>query len=113
MLSGKWIEAPERTAFTRAVCATLMVCSLNPILERCGPLSATNSIALHTTPGIPEHMCPVIALVAAGVEMDVLGIAYHDFTHEQRDHVCVHHPRETNFEENIIDHFRRRHYGSR
>ena len=59
----------------------------------------------HTTPGIPEHMRPTIALVTAGVEMDVLGIAYHDFTHEQRDHVCVHHPRETNFKENIIGHF--------
>ncbi|QDP23598.1 HD domain-containing protein [Bradyrhizobium cosmicum] len=63
------------------------------------------AIALHTTPGIPEHMRPTIALVTAGVEMDVLGIAYHDFTHEQRDRVCVHHPRETNFKENIIDHF--------
>jgi len=63
------------------------------------------AIALHTTPGIPKHMRPTIALVTAGVEMDVLGIAYHDFTHEQRDHVCVHHPRETNFKENIIDHF--------
>jgi hypothetical protein len=63
------------------------------------------AIALHTTPGIPEHMRPTIALVTAGVEMDVLGIAYHDFTHEQRDHVCVHHPRETNFKENIIEHF--------
>jgi len=39
------------------------------------------------------------------VEMDVLGIAYHHFTHEQRDHVCVHHPRETNFKENVIEHF--------
>lgn len=63
------------------------------------------AIALHTTPGIPEHMCPTIALVTAGVEMDVLGIAYHNFTHEQRDHVCEHHPREANFKENIIDHF--------
>lgn len=63
------------------------------------------AIALHTTPGIPEHMRPTIALVTAGVEMDVLGIAYHDFTHEQRDHVCEHHPREMNFKENIIDHF--------
>jgi hypothetical protein len=63
------------------------------------------AIALHTTPGIPEHMRPTIALVTAGVEMDVLGLAYHDFTREQRDHVCVHHPRETNFKENIIDHF--------
>ena len=63
------------------------------------------AIALHTTPGVPEHMRPTIALVTAGVEMDVLGIAYHDFTHEQRDHVCLHHPREDNFKENIIDHF--------
>jgi hypothetical protein len=63
------------------------------------------AIALHTTPGIPEHMRPTIALVTAGVEMDVLGIAYHDFTPEQRDHVCAHHAREANFKENIIDHF--------
>jgi len=33
------------------------------------------AIALHTTPGIPQYMHPVIALVTAGVEMDVLGIA--------------------------------------
>jgi hypothetical protein len=63
------------------------------------------AIALHTTPGISEHMRPTIALVTAGVEMDVLGIAYHDFTLEQREHVCAHHPREANFKENIIDHF--------
>jgi hypothetical protein len=63
------------------------------------------AIALHTTPGIPEHMRPTIALVTAGVEMDVLGIAYHDFTRQQREHVCAHHPRERNFKENIIGHF--------
>jgi len=34
------------------------------------------AIALHTTPGIPQHMHPVVALVKAGVEMDVLGLAY-------------------------------------
>jgi hypothetical protein len=63
------------------------------------------AIALHTTPGIPEHMRPTIALVTAGVEMDVLGIAYQDFSPEQRNHVCAHHPRERNFKESIIDHF--------
>ncbi|MCO7514976.1 HD domain-containing protein [Pseudomonas guariconensis] len=63
------------------------------------------AIALHTTPGIPEHMRPTIALVTAGVEMDVLGIAYHDFSHEQRCQVCEHHPREANFKEGIIEHF--------
>ena len=64
-----------------------------------------NAIALHTTPGIPEHMRPTVALVTAGVEMDVLGIAYHDFTHAQRDQVCACHPREDDFKENIIAHF--------
>jgi hypothetical protein len=63
------------------------------------------AIALHTTPGVPEHMRPTIALVTAGVEMDVLGIAYDKFSHEHRDHVCAHHPREANFKESIIDHF--------
>lgn len=63
------------------------------------------AIALHTTPGIPEHMRPTIALVTAGVEMDVLGIDYHAFTAAQRAHVCEHHPREANFKESIIDHF--------
>jgi hypothetical protein len=63
------------------------------------------AIALHTTPGVPEHMRPTIALVTAGVEMDVLGIGYHDFTSAQRDHVCDHHPRGDNFKECIIDAF--------
>ncbi|MBB4189155.1 HD domain-containing protein [Sinorhizobium terangae] len=63
------------------------------------------AIALHTTPGIPEHMRPTIALVTAGVEMDVLGINYHAFSHEHRHEVCACHPREANFKENIIDHF--------
>jgi hypothetical protein len=34
------------------------------------------SIALHTTPGVPEFLAPEIALVTAGVETDVLGIAH-------------------------------------
>jgi hypothetical protein len=63
------------------------------------------AIALHTTPGIPEHMRPTIALVTAGVEMDVLGIAYDEFSHDHRHAVCACHPREANFKENVIDHF--------
>lgn len=63
------------------------------------------AIALHTTPGIPEHMSPTIALVTAGVEMDVLGIAYDQFSSEQRHQVCACHPREDNFKEGIIHEF--------
>src|SRR5437660_2646376 len=63
------------------------------------------AIALHTTPGIPQYMHPVIALVTAGVEMDVLGFAYQDFTPEQREAVMAAHPRGASFKYNIIDAF--------
>ncbi len=63
------------------------------------------AIALHTTPGIPQHMHPVIALVTAGVEMDVLGIAFSDFTDAERDAVIRAHPRPGRFKEEIIQAF--------
>jgi hypothetical protein len=63
------------------------------------------AIALHTTPGIPEHMHPVIALVTAGVEMDVLGIDYAGFSEADREAVVHAHPRGDHFKENIIQTF--------
>src|SRR6202521_2796750 len=51
------------------------------------------AIALHTTPGIPQHMYPVIALLTAGVEMDVLGIAFSEFTEGERKAEVRAHPR--------------------
>jgi hypothetical protein len=64
-----------------------------------------DAIALHTTPGIPQHKRPVVALVTAGVEMDVLGIDYAAFTAEQRHEVCARHPRGHGFKNGIIDAF--------
>jgi hypothetical protein len=63
------------------------------------------SIALHTTPGIPEHMHPVIALVTAGVEMDVLGIKYADYSDTERSKVTSAYPRTSAFKEDIIQAF--------
>lgn len=63
------------------------------------------AIALHTTPGIPEFMAPEIALLTAGVEMDVLGIGYEEFNDESREAVVQQHPRLDNFKENIISAF--------
>jgi len=64
-----------------------------------------DAIALHTTPGIPEHKKAVVALVTAGVEMDVLGLAYNEFDEQQRLGVAAAHPRGPHFKENIIDAF--------
>jgi hypothetical protein len=63
------------------------------------------AIALHTTPGIPQYMHPVVALVTAGVEMDVLGIAFSEFTDAEREAVVRAHPRPGHFKEEIIQAF--------
>jgi hypothetical protein len=63
-----------------------------------------DAIALHTTPGIPPHKEPEVALVTAGVELDVLGIGYDDITAEDREAVLTAYPR-INFKESIIQAF--------
>lgn len=54
---------------------------------------AWTGIALHTTPEIPLHMAPEIALVTRGVEHDVLGLGFDVITDEQRAAVTAEHPR--------------------
>ena len=63
------------------------------------------AIALHTTPGIPQHMHPVVALVTAGVEMDVLGLNYAGYSDAEREAVVRAHPRSGHFKEDIIQAF--------
>jgi HD superfamily phosphodiesterase len=54
---------------------------------------AWTAIALHTTPEIPAHLEPEVALVTAGVEYDVLGLGYDDLGAEARAAVVGAHPR--------------------
>jgi len=63
------------------------------------------AIALHTTPGIPQYMHPVVALVTAGVEMDVLGLTYSEYSSAEREAVVHAHPRTPHFKEDIIQTF--------
>jgi hypothetical protein len=63
------------------------------------------AIALHTTPGIPQYMHPVVALLTNGVEMDVLGIAYSEFSDADRDAIVAAYPRTAHFKEDIIQAF--------
>jgi hypothetical protein len=61
-----------------------------------------DAIALHTTPGIPEHKKAEVALVTSGVEMDVLGLAYEHFTDPEREAVVMAYPRGGDFKNAII-----------
>jgi hypothetical protein len=51
------------------------------------------SIALHTTPGVPQFLEPEIALVNAGVETDVVGIGREELSSEALAAVTTAHPR--------------------
>src|SRR3979411_1151570 len=63
------------------------------------------AIALHTTPGIPPHMHPVVRLVTAGRPNDVLGPPHFEYSstgHQAGGHA---HPRSARFKEDIIQAF--------
>jgi hypothetical protein len=62
------------------------------------------SIALHTTPNVPEFLEPEIALVTAGVETDVLGIDRDALPTETLDTVTAAHPR-PDFKRQILQAF--------
>jgi HD superfamily phosphodiesterase len=63
------------------------------------------AIALHTTPGIPQYMHPLVALLTNGVEMDVLGMAYSEFSDADREAIVAAYPRTEHFKEDIIQAF--------
>ena len=67
-------------------------------------MTGWESIALHTTPEIPRYKQPEVALVTAGVELDVLGIGFGDVPAVLRDAVLAAHPR-TGFKTGIVDAF--------
>ncbi|MEV6773853.1 HD domain-containing protein [Nocardia sp. NPDC051030] len=51
------------------------------------------AIALHTTPEVPLHLAPEVAVVTLGVETDVLGLDLDEITDQQRAEVVMTHPR--------------------
>ncbi|WP_186196480.1 HD domain-containing protein [Burkholderia gladioli] len=63
------------------------------------------AVALHTTPGIPEHMHPEIALIQAGAGTDVAGRGFDQFSDAQREAVVAAYPRESGFAERMIEVF--------
>ncbi|MBO4154605.1 HD domain-containing protein [Enterobacter kobei] len=63
------------------------------------------AVALHTTPGIPEHMHSEISLVQAGAGMDMTGRGYDNFSEVERNAVIKALPREPEFAQAVIDTF--------
>jgi hypothetical protein len=60
-----------------------------------------DAIALHTTPEIPWHKRPEVALVQGGVEVDVLGDGLNEISPGDRDAVVAAYPR-VDFKRGIV-----------
>jgi hypothetical protein len=60
-----------------------------------------DAIALHTTPEIPWHKPPEVALVTAGVELDVMGLGYDEVPDDVKAQVLAAYPRR-NFKHEIV-----------
>lgn len=63
------------------------------------------AIALHTTPGIPEHMHPEVCLVQAGAGLDMTGRGYEVLSDHEREAVIAACPRGHDFAHQVIDTF--------
>jgi hypothetical protein len=59
------------------------------------------AIALHTTPGITQHMRPEVALLYTGVGLDVLGRGFDQFPAQVREEIVARYPRK-NFKQEFI-----------
>jgi hypothetical protein len=102
-LTSKYSSQIERFEVDGANCASAFLRQHN-ISER-DVETVWLAIALHTTPGVTQYMHPVVALVTAGVEMDVVGVGYSDFSHAEREAIVQAFPRSPHFKEDIIDAF--------
>src|ERR1700756_4752542 len=63
--------------------------------------TAWEAIALHTTPGIPQHMQPEVALLNSGVLLDVLGKGLDQFPSDLREAIVAKYPRK-NFKKDFL-----------
>lgn len=66
--------------------------------------TAWQAIALHTTPGVTQHMRPEVALLYSGVGLDVLGRGFDQFPSELRNEIVARYPRK-HFKEGFIQEY--------
>lgn len=67
--------------------------------------TAWEAIALHTTPGVTQHMRTEVALLYSGVGLDVLGKGFDQFPSKLRDEIVARYPRKRFKEEFLKAYF--------
>src|SRR6185369_4638505 len=90
-LTKKFSSPNERFEVDSANAARQFLTAHNVPEERVR--TAWEAIALHTTPGITQHMRPEVALLYSGVGLDVLGRGFDEFPPKLRDEIVARYPR--------------------
>jgi hypothetical protein len=74
-------------------------------VEDCDTFDVWSAIALHTTFGIGGHPSPLVELLIAGVEMDLLAMHFDEVDESQRRDVLLAFPRGRGFKSLVIEAF--------
>jgi hypothetical protein len=90
-LSKKFSSENERFEVDGANAARQFLCAHSVPEEQVR--TVWEAIALHTTPGITQHMQPEVALLYSGVGLDVLGRGLDQFSSELREQIVAKYPR--------------------
>lgn len=101
-LTAKYRQQPERFEIVSANAAREFLEAQGIAPE--ATAAVWDAIALHTTPEIPWHKRPEIALVTGGVEADVLGDGLGEVAAADRDAVLAAYPR-VDFKRGIVQAF--------
>src|SRR6185369_2498788 len=103
-LTKKFSSQNERFEVDSANAARQFLTAHNVPEERVR--TAWEAIALHTTPGITQHMRPEVALLYSGVGLDVLGRGFDQFPSKVREEIVARYPRRRFKEDFIQAYFR-------
>jgi hypothetical protein len=98
-LTAKHRSASNRFEIDSANAARDFLCQHGVAAEVIGLV--WDAIALHTTPEIPWHKQTEVALVTAGVELDVMGMGFDEVPDDVKSLVLAAHPRK-DFKTHII-----------
>ncbi|WP_321908287.1 phosphohydrolase [Paraburkholderia sp. J11-2] len=97
-LSPAYAHSNLRYEVDSADAARALLAGVSP----CVAEDVWRAIALHTTPGIPEHVSPLARLLAQAAGTDLTGANYDAYTCAERTAILAAYPREATFCEDVI-----------
>ncbi|WP_233887609.1 phosphohydrolase [Paraburkholderia flagellata] len=97
-LSPAYAHSSSRYEVDSADAARVLLAGVSPRVAE----DVWRAIALHTTPGIPEHVSPLARLLARAAGTDLVGANYDAYTCAEHAAILAAYPRGATFSEDVI-----------